>query len=232
MFISRQAPLEAASTGHPVIGNMTPNQITGPQSGSQSQHTNPTCSSTDDILVPGYLFPTFTGGENQWMSPAKVAMLTSLESTITGQAGNQDLAENRRRLAEARARKSLLIPGEEDNRFDKLAQARFLTRFPLSQPKDWWHRVPTHASPVYGGVNSRFVELDATSTSMIETLHDRTSIVTVSKLCGSSLGTRRGNKILLNSSSIAGQEQDIMEVGTSLKPSIQRYYQAQTVLVD
>ena len=88
------------------------------------------------------------------------------------------------------------------------------------------------ALPVYSGVNTRFMSLDATSAALIEVLHNRDAVITVAKLAGASLGTKRGQKLLLTSTTGGGQEQDLVEVGATQQATVTRWYQAQAILVD
>ena len=79
------------------------------------------------MLVPGFLYPFFTGGKDCWMSPQKWAMVQSLDSKMFGQSEVDDMEENRRKVAAERARQVQVFPNGEDNHHDKLHAVRFNT---------------------------------------------------------------------------------------------------------
>ena len=166
------------------------------------------------------------------MSPQKWAMIQALDSRMFGQQGDDNLAYNRRKLAAEKAKQTEVFLQEEDNRYEKLHSARFRTRFPLSDPKTWWSKVPVKVSPVFPGINTRFLQLDATPSSVVELLHDRGAPLTVAKLAGSSLGTRRGSKLLLSAAGPGSLEQDLLQVGEAQRASVDRFYVAEKVLID
>ena len=136
----------------------------------------------DDVLVPGFIYPSFTGGKDSWMSPQKWVMVQSLDSRMFGQAADEDMEENRWKVSAERARQVQTFPTGEDNHHDKLHNFRFKTHFPLSSPREWWDRVLVKATPIYVGVNTRILHLNSMPAGVIEALHDRGAPMTVAKL--------------------------------------------------